>query len=321
MRSSTSSSSNALRRAAAALILSVALICVIAELSTVYIMDRYSLTQIRVNSQLPLVLKLQQHNPTSQSVLIVGNSLLVHGLQTDVLSSDLGPSYVTAPLLIESTSYYDWFYGLHRLFQEQSRPDLVIIGLSVNNLLETRVRGEYFTQTLLDRHDLFKVASDIGSSNTETSSMFFGTVSRFWGDRSVIRNRVLGTALPNIQMLITALTRHPRIDVSEERATEQLRPRLFALKQLCEQNGTRLVLLLPPVAERADNSGTAFRLGSELGIPVLQPVRSDSLQPADFFDGVHLTPEVALRFTHAAAGSIRSSFPPPANASSFQTGK
>jgi hypothetical protein len=287
MPSSTSNSDRTVRRAIVALLVACALLCVAVEVSTFFLMKRFSLTQVRIDSELPKVTQLRQRQPDSVSMLIIGNSLLVHGLQTEVLASDLGSSYVTAPLLIESTSYYDWFYGLRKIFHGQSRPDVVVVGLSVNNLLESRVRGEYFTQTLLNRRDLLKVSADVHASHTEASSMFFGTLSRFWGDRSVIRNRVLSAALPNIRILIGTLTRHPRVTISDAQATEALRPRLNALKQLCDENGSRLVLLLPPVAERDDNAAAAINLGHELGVPVLHPISPDSLQPSDLFDGVH----------------------------------
>jgi len=321
MPSSTSNSDRALRHATIALLAGLLLISISVEFSTIYIMDRHSLTQIRIDSQLPAAMKLQQGSKSARSILVIGNSLLVQGLQTDILASDLGPSYVSGPLLIESTSYYDWYYGLRHLFLQRSRPDLVVVGLSVNNLLETRVRGEYFTHTLLERRDLFKVAADIGASHTETSSMFFGTLSRFWGDRNVIRDRILDGVFPKIQVLITALTRHPRIEISDDRAVQDLRPRLMAMKQLCEQHGAQMVILLPPVSEHSDNSAAAFRLGSELGITVLQPVRSDTLELSDFSDGIHLTPQAALRFTHATAAAIRSAFPPGSKQPSSPTEK
>src|SRR5256885_10375697 len=62
----------------------------------------------------------------SASVLIVGNSLLVDGIDRADLQRRM-PGYHIALYPVEGTLYLDWYFGLRRLFSEGSRPALVIL--------------------------------------------------------------------------------------------------------------------------------------------------------------------------------------------------
>ena len=51
-------------------------------------------------------------------------------------------------IFIEGTGYYDWRYGLRRLFRQGSRPQFVVVGLEVNTSFENSVREEYVPMLL-----------------------------------------------------------------------------------------------------------------------------------------------------------------------------
>ena len=310
MHLSTSSSEAAARylRAAWVLVSGVVLICIAIEALSGWVLDRSSLTQQRINAELPAVLRLRQGSAEKKSILIVGNSLLVEGLKPDLLQADLGKNYQVAPLLIESTSYFDWYYGLRRLFREGSRPDIVIVGLAATMFLERQVRPDYFSQNLLDRRDTLAVSHDLGYSRTAAASLFAGTLSRFWGNRSVIRNRVLDTVFPGMAVLARTLARRPKPGLTQEQFDAQLErvlpSRLSALHLLCQQYGAELVILLPPVAEANDHLAVVSKVAHTMRTSVILPLHSETLTASDFSDGIHLTDTRAIDFTHATATAI-----------------
>src|ERR1700754_4717356 len=53
-----------------------------------------------------------------KSVLVVGNSLLRTGLTFDRVQRAMAPKYDARRLIVDDTRYYDWYFGLRRLFAE-----------------------------------------------------------------------------------------------------------------------------------------------------------------------------------------------------------
>src|SRR5437773_7527962 len=83
----------------------------------------------------------------SASVLIVGNSLLVDGIDRVDLQRRM-PGYHIALYPVEGTTYLDWYFGLRRLFSEGARPSLVILAVSVRHVLSDSTNGEAFARSI-----------------------------------------------------------------------------------------------------------------------------------------------------------------------------
>ena len=54
------------------------------------------------------------------------------------------------PYFVLATEYYDWLFGLKRLFAEGVRPRFVVLGLSPNQLASPRFHGDYSAQYLFE---------------------------------------------------------------------------------------------------------------------------------------------------------------------------
>ena len=106
---------------------------------------------------------VQNGKPT---LLLLGNSLLLEGLNYPKLRAGLAPEYEVSRFIVEQTQYFDWLFGLKRLFREGSRPRIVLLCLSTNHLLSPAVRGEYFAH--------FQMAA--GDSSVTISSI----LDRLW---------------------------------------------------------------------------------------------------------------------------------------------
>lgn len=99
-------------------------------------------------------------------------------------------------LFLEATGYYDWFYGLQRLFRQGSRPQVVVLGVGVNGFLANSARQDYVPRLLFDLEDSLGVAFDLAMDRTATSNLVLAHASVFWDTRSVIRTQILRHTIP-----------------------------------------------------------------------------------------------------------------------------
>jgi len=67
-------------------------------------------------------------------ILLVGNSLLNEGVDFPQFTADMPTKWRIKRLVIESTTYIEWYYGLGRIFRDGARPDLVCLMLSWEQL-------------------------------------------------------------------------------------------------------------------------------------------------------------------------------------------
>ncbi|HEV2195118.1 MAG TPA: hypothetical protein VGR55_06030 [Candidatus Acidoferrum sp.] len=282
-----------------------ALIIVALEISSGYLLKHRSLTYERVSRQYDDALKIRRGGPgESPAVLMVGNSLLLHGVKLDRLQTMTSSSMRIYPIFLEATGYYDWLYGLQRLFRQGSRPQVVVLGVGVNYLLKDGVRQDYVPMMFLDTKDTFAVASDLQMDRTETSNLLLEHSSIFWDTRSAVRMQILNHMVPHLEDLFLFL--NPKPAVPQGREFEEIAiPRLRRLLVLCESNGAKLILLLPPTlsSESAINQMVydSHLVGVDVSVPIDPTTLSDKFYERD---GMHLNPDGAVLFTSALARDL-----------------
>ena len=182
--------------------------------------------------------------------------------------------------------YYDWYYGLHRLFIAGSRPDVVALVLSPMQLTSNSFNGDYSVQTLVDGQDLMRFANDTGADRNEKSVMTLEKISYFYGTRAEIRNWLLNKILPDLPVLTAHFRFKPTLQ-DDNNVTEIAGRRLHELRQLCDSYGVEFVLVVPPTPE-GSGLGAVMEAAAIQGVPALIPVRA--LPGSDYADSVHLNP-------------------------------
>src|SRR5262249_18980871 len=179
------------------------------------------------------------------SVLMVGNSLLLYGVDVDRLQTLTSSQVRIYPVFLEATGYYDWLYALQRLFQRGARPEVVVLGVGMHELFANGIRREYAPLMFLESRDVPKVASDLKLDRTGTADLLLAHSSAFWDIRGVIRLQVLRHTVPHSRDLFTLLQAQPSIPSGTDfEAT--LSTRLARLRALCASYGARLLILVPP---------------------------------------------------------------------------
>lgn len=305
MRSSISDSKPAPLAYAKAFACICAVLIVALEIASDYLLKRDSATYARISVQYDEALKIRPAEPGEPaSVLMVGNSLLLHGVEVERLRALTSSSLHVYPIFLEATGYYDWLYGLRRLFRQGARPDVVVVGVGVNYFLENGVRQDYAPMMFFDAGDTLAVASDLNLDRTATSNLLLAHLSTFWDTRSAIRTQVLGRVVPHLQDLFSLIKPKPALPEGREFAAIA-NPRLQRLRELCEGHGAKLILLVPPTLSSGTAVGEMARAARTTGVDVSVPIDPNALS-ARFYqpDGMHLNAQGAMLFTSALAQDL-----------------
>lgn len=290
---------------AKALIGICAILVIAFEFSAGYLLKHQSPTYARISQQYEEALKARPSRAGEPpSVLMVGNSLLLHGVKLDRLKALTSSSMQIYPIFLEATGYYDWLYGLRRLFRQGARPQVVVVGVGVNYFLRNSVRQDYAPMLFFDAEDALAVASDLHLDRTATSNLLLEHSSVFWDTRSAIRTQILSRMVPHLEDLFLLVNQKPAIPESPEFEETSIL-RLRRLRELCEANGARLILLVPPTLSSETAVNKMAYAAHTAGVDISVPIDPEALS-ARFYqrDGMHLNSEGALLFTSALAKDL-----------------
>jgi hypothetical protein len=302
MRLSISSSKSAPLFYAKVLVGICVLLIVAFEVASDHLLKRRSETFARVSRQLADAVRVRPAKSGEPiSVLMVGNSLLLEGVEVDRLQKLTSSQMRIYPIFLEATGYYDWLYGLQRLFREGARPQVVVVGVGVNSFLANSVRQDYSPLMLFDTRDTFRVASDLEMDHTATSNLLLAHSSVFWDTRSVIRTQVLCHIVPRCKKLFLLLKRQPPIPPAAEFQTIAS-SRLKRLRKLCEVHGAKLIILVPPTPFSEEAVRQMTTASNNAGVDTLVPIDPVALSARYYQpDELHLNSEGAELFTSALA--------------------
>jgi hypothetical protein len=230
--------------------------------------------------------------------LLLGNSLLKEGVDMPALQTRMAGHYSVTRLAVEQTQYWDWYFGLRRLYREGSRPANVVLVLSTLDLFSEVTRGEYFGRFLMDGRDITRVATEIKLDRTAAATLSFAHWSGWLSSRVEIRNFLLMRLMPNFEQLVYVLPSAVPPLPAEPIVQPRLAARLRQINQICLQYGTHLVIVIPTTQDPNDRSRAAISAGHLVGVPVLSPYQPGEM-PADDYaaDGLHANPRGASLFT------------------------
>jgi len=305
MPSSISDSKTTALAHAFALVGTCAVLIIALEITSVYLLRHNSATYARISRQYDEAVKIRPAGPGEPpSVLLVGNSLLLHGVQLDRLQALTSSRMRIYPIFLEATGYYDWLYGLRRLFRQGARPQVVVVGVGVSYFLKSDMRQDYSPMLFFDARDTLAAASDLHLDRTAESNLLLAHSSNFWDTRSAIRTQILSHVVPHVEDLFSLV--NPRPVIPEGRAFEEIAiPRLQKMNQLCEANGAKLILLVPPTLSSESAVSQIAYAAHAAGVEVLVPIDPAALS-AKFYqrDGMHLNSDGAVLFTSALAQGL-----------------
>jgi hypothetical protein len=275
------------------------------EITSDYLLKRHSETYARVSQQYAEALKTRHAKPGKPtSVLMVGNSLLLYGVDVDRLRALTSDQLSVYPIFLEATGYYDWLYALQRLFRHGARPQVVVLGVGMNEFFANNVRRDYAPMMLFDTRDTLDAASDLELDRTDTADLLLDHLSTFWDMRSVMRMQILSHTIPHGKQLLEMLKAQPTIPPRAEFETMAY-ARIDRLRELCEANGAKLIILVPPAPSSESAVHLLMQVSERVGVSTLVPIDPETL-PSRYYlsDDIHLNPQGAELFTSALASNL-----------------
>lgn len=267
--------------------------------------DRVSKVQrLQVAQRRALLAINDQDSLGSAHMVLLGNSLLLEGLNVKTLAEQTEPRAIPVPYFVLATEYYDWYFGLNRLFAEGMRPRFILLGLSPNQFASSNTRGEYSARYLFRGKDLISIARNTRMDATTATSFILGHMSEYWSTRQITRGYVLGRLLPGVTAMLHDMGtgRDPTIPETNLQAIAS--ERLSSLQTLCRAYGAQFIFVVPPTYQRG--SETIAEVGRKLGVTVLVPVRNDELDETSFqSDAFHLNEKGAAIFTNRLSENLQ----------------
>ena len=162
-----------LRRAAWTLLALVVLLCVSAEAIAIVGMEHVSKIHRRIMMESRQAESLRKAGAGQPPVvLMVGNSLLLEGVDLPSLTEKLRGVYQLRRYVIEATTYEDWLFGLKRLLRRGMRVDTVILSLNPLDFTSNNIRGDFTAHVLFDAQDIWPVSRATHSDMTVTSGLY-----------------------------------------------------------------------------------------------------------------------------------------------------
>jgi hypothetical protein len=285
------------------------ILLLVVEMLSMKLLSWRSETFQRVSAEYSAAVSLRQALPGKPAnVLLVGNSLLLEGLDINALQDQLAGRIRITPIFLEATSYYDWLFGVRRLLRHGSRPDIIIVGLQARAFVESKVREDYSPMMLFDLIDIFSVARELGISRTETVGLVASHYSVFWDIRSDLRKQLLREAIPGFENLLVLAKSRASLPGGVY-FTEIATKRLAALRDLANQYNSRLMILVATV-QTPEPERELVAAARRAGVDISVPVGSGSLSNDCFkSDQLHLNAEGAQLFTAAVARDLSARFP------------
>jgi len=308
MRSSISVSR--IGRPTALLLAGCLLVALSVEIAARLALDRVSKIQRRTAHEYSFARTSGTQASGRRHMLVVGNSLLDEGVQFDHMREALAREWDTRRFVVEQTFFLDWYYGLKRLFSEGARPDVVVVMMSTQQWTRSEIRGDYSAYYLVNVRDLPALARELDLNATQTTSLFFARMSKFWGVRAEMRNFVLGRLMPELGRLMdfsSVIDPNPLVDEEVERVAVG---RIARLKAIADAHGSRLLVVLPPVLDANDGSEGFVRAARAVGVATLKPVTSGTFGRQLYRDtGFHLNAVGAAAFTERLITALRTELP------------
>jgi hypothetical protein len=246
----------------------------------------------------------------SKSVLLLGNSLLLEGVDLDRLRALLQPEMTPTRFVVEQTDFADWYYGVRRLLAEGSRPDRIVLCLDTRQLISNTLRGDYSAYYLIQTADLVEAGRNSGYNLTQISGLFFARYSLFYAGSGSFRNYVLNQVDRPYADILRKINEGTLPPVTEADFLAKACAHLERLQSVCSRYGARCDILLPPGFAPPGVQASAVRTraveaGKRTGTSVFVPVALNAWGSEMFRDGYHLNPMGAREFTDLVADSLR----------------
>ncbi len=255
-------------------------------------------------------------------VIFFGNSLMMHGLKTEIVTQELKNSHDSVKIEATKitpvgTAILDWVYLYKRYFRTpNSHPDVFVMGFVAHHItdqepIKLRRLARHFVATP-DLPDLWKF-EHLDFHNITQSILC--NISALEGDQPEHQLGILYTLVPcykegvkrNNRLITKAAERRAKEVQPTNSKPKQTYRRLERFLKLCKQHGTQVWLIPMPQPEVWDYNPAVTRLAEKYGMKVLDARQIPGMTEKDFSDGYHLGESGAEKFSQWMAEQMAKS--------------
>lgn len=287
-----------------ALLAGLVVILLALELGSPAILTHFSRIERREQTESQAARTLHPFTPDGRpTLLLVGNSLLIEGVQIDSLRDKLAAECAVSRFGIEQTQYLDWYFGLRRLLEEGSRPSIIVLSLATDQFASSLTLGESLAHRQMSASDFPVLVREAKLDRTTASTYLFAHWSNWLADKGFIRQDVLILGIPNFRELAARIADHGPHISDPSLLLSMAQKRLPELHDLGQSFGVKFVLLVPPTL-RPDHSQEIQEIGDKAGVPVWVLSPPGEFSRDLFRDGFHLNARGSEIFTARLASQI-----------------
>ncbi len=290
--------------------LTIAAMLASVELGVRTLIPRISAVESRIAQEYATAARLTPQEDGHSNVLLLGNSLLLHAVDIPTLNQALRPKVKVHRLVIEDTSYWDWYFGLEKLLDEGAAPSQVLYMLSPKQLTANYIRGPYSAYHLYRPGQIVQLSHQLKFPINQEVELVFSSMSAAYGLRQEYRNVIFSKVMPGadaIGQMYAGSAQKSRATLPSGQAFDDIvKARIAQVNALCARHHVpHCTLILAPTATEDPDGQRVADLSSAVmpQSPALYlPHRYDKVafQP----DGFHMSEAGRHTFTGLLAQSL-----------------
>jgi len=254
-----------------------------------------------------------------QRVVFFGNSLMMHGLNEDIVHKELeaigGPKIESTKITPVGTAMLDWVYLYRRYFEtEGSHPDVIVVGFVGHHIHDQEaIKLRRLSRHFVSAKDLPNLWEMEGMGFHQTSQSILCNISALEGDQPEHQLGILYSVVSdyrdgvnkNNQLISAAAERRAKargLDTGEPAETYKRMERFI---EQCKKHGVEVWFVPMPQPEVWDYNTAATKLAEKHGMKVLDARSIEGMKEEDFSDGYHLGETGGEKFSRWMARQLK----------------
>jgi len=255
----------------------------------------------------------------SESVLFMGNSLTLHGVETDDVIDELktrGISDVVVDRVIPvGTDVTDWIYIYRTFFSNVDQcPDVVVVGFVRHHMqdLKPPKRLRRLGRHFLSFANEMEIFSEDIQDFDDRAEVVLSQISACFGDQPLYNEGALYSLLPHysygekrINHLLNKV--HERIALRRLDGADPPPPtfrRVERLAKIFKDSGTHAIFVAMPLPEHWEMDPEVEKLVRDSGMTFIDARKVEGIETEDFPDGYHMGDRARGIFSRFIAGKI-----------------
>ena len=229
-----------------------------------------------------------------QPILVLGNSLVRDGVNTDILEAEMraqgvGPARVERAYLM-NTIINDWYYAFKHHFIDAGRlPGVLVVCFSRNHLEDASIQRPLVARYYSSPRDIPQIFADDVPDFDGRIDFLISAASASFTHRTNVQRRLLDILIPHYResaaRINDALT-----DEAIKRAGDY-QPTYHKLEEfigMAEQRGVRVILVAMPLESPYEIDPRIKRTAETTGAAFIDSRMTEGLSKESFVDGMHM---------------------------------